>query len=190
MSFVSVIATNSYITVVSDGKVTGRDGETLETDYQKSRKISDKQFIAVTGDRDMADQIFGIATYKEEPYNLLNASIDLRKKLINAMRNQPRVVLVVIGGVNEWGKIVYYYFTSKPEQQMIRGLPGDKHEKGFLSSDKVNPNKIEEKFDEFIDSVGIKTPHESLEVQRKLNDFVAGIDETVNENKFELIIEK
>ncbi|EJR61717.1 hypothetical protein IIO_02625 [Bacillus cereus VD115] len=52
MSFVSVIQTEKFLTVVSDGQVTNESDKAItQKDYKKFKKISPNQYIAFAGSK-------------------------------------------------------------------------------------------------------------------------------------------
>lgn len=57
MSFVSIVVSSEFVTVMSDGRVSGENNTVLEENYKKFKKISPKQFIAYVGSRAICEHI-------------------------------------------------------------------------------------------------------------------------------------
>lgn len=58
MSFVSVIATKEYISVMTDGLAQDYEGETVEENYVKYRMINDNKIVAAAGDVEVIEDFY------------------------------------------------------------------------------------------------------------------------------------
>jgi hypothetical protein len=195
MSFVSIVATKDFVTVVSDGLAINLEtGEVIENRYKKFFKISEKQFIAFAGNKGIADHIKEIINYKKEGYNLFQLISALYWQITREIPFERARVLVAVGGVNENGEIEFHTFINKPGETINSYRPkNDEITYSFLESKFIDEGKhqiIENKFIEYLSVNGYNTPYKVLRSQVQLNKLVCGMDPSVNNITFELYIRK
>lgn len=190
MSFISIIATENFITVVTDGQVT-KDGKAVENNYKKYKKISNNQFIAFGGAKEICETfIKNLDFLGNEQYDLQT----LATNLSNAIKQIPYEtyrILFVIGGLNARNQIEFYSFSNIPESQDQYSNPkGDEISYAFLSSPDIDDSHFEKHLIEYLSITGFNTPNKCIKAQKMLNSYVETIDNTVNKTTFELVIRK
>lgn len=191
MSFVSVIAKEDFITVVSDGQVT-RNSEAIQNNYKKFTKISNKQFIAYTGIKEFCEGLVSEIKYKgNEIHNLNKIALDLDKK-IKVIPYETYTVMFIVGGIGKSGNIEFYTLNNNYSENLRYFNPkNDSLNYGFLHngslSSKIN---LENKLVEHLRITGFNTPNKCIKAQKLLNKDIAQIDPTVNNVTFDLTIKK
>jgi len=188
MSFVSVIATEKFITVMSDGLVYNMiTDEEIEQRYQKFRKISENQFIAFGGDRGLAEKVVEDIGYQNEERELLPIAASIRETLIKEVSPQVASCQVILGGI-EKNEIVFYSFNNDEKQELLMKKPkGIDGEYSFLGS-RENGLDLDKEMGKIYSKYGFKTPTKALKVQKELNDVVSKVDPSVNRITFNLTI--
>ena len=194
MSFVSVFATQDFITVMSDGLVTKeKNQEVLKEDYQKFHLISSKQFMAYTGLKGRADQFKEIVKFSETGYNLSQLSQDLYNLINKSISPQEEKVSIVVGGVDLDSQIRFYAYHNAPGRSIEKYWPVDSQpDCVFLESNYISymHNTLVEKFNGYIQETGYNTSDKVLRAQEMLNLYVDSLDPTVNKNTFSYSIVK
>lgn len=190
MSFVSVIAKENFITVMSDGLVYNSiTGEELEQGYKKFRKISENQFIAFGGSKDLAEEVIKQIGYQQKERNLSSLAIPIREQLIKNIPPNEASCQLVLGGI-EGRETIIYSFNNDIEQDLLIKKPrGGDVEYSFLSYSK-NELDLDKEIKKIYPKYGLSTPTRTLKVQKALNDVVANVDPSVNRITFNLTIRK
>ena len=191
MSFVSVIAREDFITVVSDGQVS-RGNMVVQSDYKKFTKISDKQFIAFTGTKEFCEGLVNEIEFNRNGLHNLYNIVENLDKNIRTIPCQSYVVMFAVGGVGESGNIEFHTINNNPSESIRSFSPkGDGLSYAFLHngdlSSKIN---LQSKLIEYIGRIGFNTPNKCIRAQKLLNSDVAKIDDTVNNVTFDLTIKK
>jgi hypothetical protein len=197
LSFVSIVSTEKFISVMSDGLVTNispnKDVIRLEEDYQKFIRISPKQFIAFTGSKDIFEQIKNETPYKTERYDLKELANIFYKKSRAVPENEGRV-MIGVGGIGQDDCIEFYTLTNSQEDLLKSFKPiNDEISYAFLESSYIDEKKHSEINIEFIKLLkknGVNTVNKILRTQKELNMFVEAFDPSVNKRTFELYIKK
>lgn len=192
MSFVSVVATEKFIAVMSDGLI--KDIETdkdLGKRYQKFTKICNNQFVAFAGNHGVAEALRKAIPFIKRPRDLLQTSEVIHKRLLEEIPSDKAKMSVVIGGVNLEGNIEYHYFTNDIGSDINSNYP---KEDGllcaFLQGPETSHIDLEPVLIDILRQTGINTPNKILKAQKRLNDYVEERDSTVNKVTFELSIRK
>lgn len=190
MSFISVIAKERFITVVSDGLVVDiATNKELEQDYQKFKKISPKQFIAYGGNRLMAETIVQTINYENTERDLLVLSNDIRRSLLKYFKPKFGSCQMAVGGI-ENDEIVLYSFSNNESQELVIDKPkGSNLAYSFLHGHNIGVNPAHE-LKKLNLTTEILKPINALKLQKDLNDIVASNDPTVNKVHFGLTIIK
>lgn len=187
MSFISVVAMETFITVVTDGQVT-RGYEIIDNNFKKYRKISNKQFIAFGGAKEVCESLVNHLEFiGDNNYDLHVLANDLYETVKNIPFG-PIKTMFAIGGVNNNGEIEMFTLNNDPKDTLrIFSPKGTDLSYAFLSSN-VDDNVIYEKFVQLLSITGFNTPNKCIKAQKMLNQFVSSIDHTVNRITFELRI--
>lgn len=191
MSFVSVIAREDFITVVSDGQVT-RDSEVIQNSYKKFTKISNKQFVAYTGIKEICEALVNEIEYKgNELHDLNHIAMELNEK-IKVFPYDTLTVMFIVGGIDETGNIEFHTLNNDPSEKLRSFYPvNDDLNYGFLSNGKLEGKiNLTVNLIEHFKTTGFNTPNKCIRAQKLLNSDVEKIDETVNNVTFDLTIKK
>lgn len=192
MSFVSVIGSEDFITVVSDGLVKDTTtGKELDQRYQKFNRISDNQFVAFAGNQGVADALKEAIPFINKPRDLISTSEIIHNRLLEVIPVEKARMSVVIGGVSPSGNIEFHSFTNDVGQKIKSYYPtSDGVLCSFLQSSEISELDLSPIFINFLGETGLNTSNKVLKAQKKLNNYVAERDSTVNKVTFELVIKK
>lgn len=195
MSFVSVVARKDFITIVSDGQVTGSDGTAIKDDYQKFIQIGNNAFLAFAG----TQQIFEMLT--KDCKSIFDLYINDFSKLVGfytTIFNQSGLkelyetrgfkAILAFGGKNNSGEIEFYTVHSKDSVfRNYKPVLMSDIKYAFLHNGKseVNPNDI---FTQSLSLSGVNTAEQILTAQKILNYKISLADSDVNNKTFELVI--
>lgn len=191
MSFVSIIVSKNFINVMSDGKVTGVNGNPDLESYKKFKKISNKQFIAFTGSKEPCEEIIKNVKYiNNRKYNLREISLQIQ----SVIKGQNFNIQMAVGGIDLDNNLRVYVISSIGGITDI--LESQSHgnlKYKFLTSGQIvreyTPQQLDVKFNKYFDELGGKDTSRSLfKVQKRLNNYIADIDKTVNKKIFRLTI--
>lgn len=192
MSFVSIVATTGFVTVMSDGRVKDIvSGEIIQEDFQKFIKANDsKAFIAYAGNRESCEPI---------ALNLKNAieegiSFDIVQTiLISAVRKlipEHLTVMFALGGLNSDNEIEFYSFNSRENTNSHFKPANDVISYTFLNNTGIARKDFEGEFVKNLRETGFQSPTSTIQAQKLLNRYIASRDETVNNTTFRLSIKK
>jgi hypothetical protein len=165
---------------ISEKYVDGRFYRAVSDDFNKIVRITSKVFYVLTGSNEGANDFIKQSKMCNEVVkdDLLNNN----KIIINWFNNNLKKMdyaysfKVLIGGINVNGELLYYILKSKYKSIEEIKLVNLNETKFYISNGIAN-NMILELYkncDRTIDSV--------LDIQRKVNDFVADNDIFVNKN--------
>lgn len=193
MSFISAIASQDFITVVSDGQVT-YEGKVIKEDYKKFRKINNDQFIAYAGAKEICEKFAEHLKFSaSQRYDLKLVAEDLFSTIKSITPYERFKTSFIIGGISENNEIEFYTLSNNPLEEKVKSYlsHGDGVSYGFLSNeeneDKIN---LENTLISHLSKTGFNTPNKCIRAQKMLNADVEKIDPTVNRRTFELIIRK
>jgi hypothetical protein len=192
MSFISVIARENFITVMSDGRVMNYEDVPIEENFQKFINIENRSFIAFGGTRELCEMITKdiVPILKNE----LNYSIWLqsfRRVLESLKLNQNNLkCMFAFGGINHERNIEFYTINSITLDSKKFNPYGDQISYAFVNNTKNADKLYEDKSIELFRETGFSTPSEVIQAQRLLNNFVSTQDVSVNNVTFRMIIKK
>lgn len=195
MSFVSVAVTKDFISVMSDGRV-NNEGEILQEDYNKIRELGNgSAFITITGNRDLGDRAIKVM---EQHYNeeipLTGLAIGLQTVLTRDIPYPDNPLLnMAIGGLSE-GRLEVFTLSNRytATNEVVRYSP-ENEDIDFIKFESPELNgqhNLTEKFKGFLSNTNPSIPLKTRvkQAQRRLNNFVANNDNSVNTRTFHLLI--
>ncbi|WP_144461755.1 hypothetical protein [Siminovitchia fortis] len=188
MSFVSIMASSNFVNVVSDGRVS-YGGASLQENYKKFKKISEKQFIAFAGAKELCENVINQVDYLEKThYDLHQVAREIHSVIYNNISLYSYKMMFCVGGINFNGKIEFYTVNKNSSKiGIFKPSSSTDINYAFLSPD-VSDQILDEKLNEFASIFGADSSSKCLKIQKALNDFVASIDNTVNTNTSTLTI--
>lgn len=196
MSFVSVVATQRFINVVSDGRVVDLEtGEPIQEDYKKFIEVDNRSFVAFAGNAGLSSKVAEVIAS-----NLVNRRREIKNmisELRDSLNRQVRGLAeaqIAIGLINDDNEIELFSFGVSQDITHFRAK--DKNDIGYvflqnsLLDKKFGSNFLENKLREYLAKTGIKRAQDVLNAQLLLNDFVADNDPSVNKVTFKLTIKR
>lgn len=196
MSFVSIIATEQWISAVSDGNLVEFDKEgnwQIKPGKKPSFfRISERQFIACTGSSEAWSRIKKEFPFKKEPYPLDKDMLNHLEDVVRGVpQNQQDVLLVVADATN---RVTCRMISNQPDTKWTVIEP----ESGrtgtlFLAGKLIDEKKIRLISEEFNRLLQVHGKDESKQVvlaQRELNKIAATLDPTIGTRIYQLLINK
>lgn len=113
MSFVSAVITPKFVSLVTDGKETNNEGETLSENKEKHVLISDKQFIAFTGKSFIKEEIVKLYPFIDGEYDLQKVTEEFKNILDRDTSGRGIDIQVFVGGINN-RKTQLFIFNNNP----------------------------------------------------------------------------
>lgn len=198
MSFVSIIATENFATITSDGRVIERteSGEIIKKAERTPSfiKISGKQVVACTGNPALLRQMEETFPFKKSGTYLLRNRMNTFEAQVKQVPYEVEDVLLATVEINGSGSIECWMVSNQPGQAGQRLQPKEgKIVTIFMAGRHINEEKIKkimEKFSELSNQYGRNTANKILNAQKELNRFVADIDLSVNKHTFSLTLKK
>ncbi len=194
MSFVSVVVSNQFITVMSDGRVSGDNGIIIDERYKKFKRISPKQFIAYAGRREVCESIVNQIEYTgDQRYDLYDVTLKI-KQVVTSDELRSTNALFAIGGLDIDGILRVYSISNAIDERIdpIQSKSEDGLSYKFLTSphivESIEKDKMEEQFIGFLQKTGFNTPNKCLKSQKLLSNFISEIDKSVNKVTYSLQI--
>ncbi|WKB34757.1 hypothetical protein QS257_12585 [Terrilactibacillus sp. S3-3] len=197
MSFVSIIATENFATIMSDGLAIERTagGEIIKKSEWTPGfiKISGKQVVACTGNPALLRQMGEAFPFKRSNTYPLRNRMNTFEARVKQVPYEVEDVLLATVEINEAGHI---------ECRMVSNQPGQAGQVFSLKRERLRRSswpaailmkkkkKIMEKFSELSDQYGRNTANKILNAQKELNRFVADMDPSVNKHTFGLTLKK
>ncbi|WNF35251.1 hypothetical protein RJD24_12325 [Bacillaceae bacterium IKA-2] len=192
MSFISIVARDKFITVVSDGLVVDLNtGIEKEQDFKKFSKIAQNQFVAYAGNKGVGEAIAETLPYTTKLYRLDEVSAMIHRRVLREIPVDQASILVAIGGVSDLGFIEFHTFSNNPEIQLTTYQPkGDDIMYCYLFGRNVvyDDKQLDAVFHNSLRKIGINTPNKIIKAQKELNHYVSDRDKTVNNRTFDLDI--
>lgn len=192
MSFVSVIARENFINVMSDGRVMNSEGAAIQEDYQKFNKVNDNTFIAYAGVKEPTELFIEsfnrfdlFEKLKEYPIEMV---AELIKTAIESSDLKNFNVLLAMGGITSTGEVGFFYYNSINSELLIKKPKGQDIEFCFLHNGLVDAINTNDVLVNALRRNGLDRSDQVMMAQKELNDCVAAIDVSVNTNTFELSI--
>lgn len=191
MSFVSVIARESFLTVMSDGRVIDRNDCIIDEAYQKF-SCDEKSFIAYAGSRevcemitrDIRDLVFNDRDYVGATLVLVQVFEQLK------LESHGLKVMMALGGVNKQEEIELNTVDSIKKETLSFKPKGGDIDYAFLNNIKNNKVDFQTKLVEILKQTGIDTPSNIIQAQRLLNNYISDMDISVNKKTFRAVVKK
>ncbi|MED2737172.1 hypothetical protein [Bacillus toyonensis] len=208
MSFVSVIATKEYISVMTDGLAQDYDGKTVEENYVKYRMINDNKIVAATGDSEVIEDFYKESLVMHNcGFTLKQMAIKLQELMIEYIKyNEDDPISgwnihMVVGGIAEDGELEFYGLSNSykklEELQMYEFRDendGDYALFYLVSPYAPNGDELTEALHSIIkkntNTFLVSSGEQIVPSQKELHKYVAGIDRTVNDITFSKVINK
>jgi hypothetical protein len=190
MSFVSVVARENFVTVMSDGRVQNND-EIVREDYQKFVQITPDLFFAYTGHQPVGEGILKALEnngcyelFKTLNFSLVNMIIRTTIEAVN--QSNKFKLLVAYGGRNTNGEIEVFYANSI-DMQSGHYLPKGDAINVICLGNGIGTGAL---LEQLLFQTGSTTPQQILSAQEMMNNYVVTHDPSVNTTTFQMIIEK
>lgn len=185
MSIVSVLATTKYISVMTDGRITGDDGNVSNELYRKVEKLNENTFIAFTGRCELFEELLWSCNTSD-----FNNYEDVTKCIYEKFMeiDTTKKLSIVIGGKDENNEIGYYFFSNfGHELTQVKPSKDNELDRVLL----VNASfGIEKLLDILLNNIGFNTDDKAIAIQKIIHDYQAEYDISVNSNKYHVIIKK
>jgi hypothetical protein len=185
VTFISVVARKSFITLMTDGRVSWSSAEVDQENFKKFKKVSNDQFIAFSGHKELCENVVNQIEYTHLCYNLYDLSTLIYDAINGDGYHKQFHLFFVIGGIDVNNEISLYVIDNHKNFLLFK--PTDENDLKYTFT---NHPQLDQKFNELLDETGSDTAMDCIKAQKLLNDIVANIDDTVNTNTFELSIEK
>ena len=191
MSFVSVVAREKFISVMSDGRVVDLNTQKVkQEDYKKFISIDNNAFVAYTGIKELCEMVAtNIEKSIRKGLEFSEILVVIRIAVAQFIQKQ-HTVMFAFGGINKNNQVEVFSYNSRDESTNHFLPKGDEIAYVFLSNGSTAESMLEEKFKSILRETGIDSPSSFVQAQKLLNRYVASIDPTVNNNTFRLIIKK
>lgn len=191
MSFVSVVAREKFITIMSDGRVSNKmTKEILDENKVKFVKIGDNGFVAFAGISEICDLIVPIIGQLLESGHEFNDILTTMSKVLRENSRPGLFVTIAFGGINKNGNIEICSVENSSHSTTNFKPKGKEINYLFLRNPTIPHQELNQKFLDLIETNGKNTPTEFIKSQTILNSWVADRDSSVNKNITSLIIEK
>lgn len=193
MSFVSMLATDQFISFMSDGRVTDANNNAIvDENFHKVHRINEHTVIAITGSKSVSDTVIK----NLDKFNHAKIST-FAVSLLEGLQTIPNLPLAffIIGGIDEKGEIAYTRFESNSKVIQVNTLPLGAIDGQILFNGEdlsFDPNAMFRSKILNLRNAGTNiNPLAALKIQSELNNEVALQDFTVNTNVFsELVLKK
>ncbi len=183
MSFVSILATENFLTIMSEGRMMSHDKKVTREDYSKIRRIGN--YVLGFGGNLGPCAEFVNTSGLLRPIGNLDLMAENARARIEAFREHK--VFVVFGGRNGRGEIEFYGLGTE-EMRLLHYKPtGDEISFAFLNMP-FQGYDLNNNFIRFLGMTGYQTPEQTLRAQKMLNDDFAAINPVMNTNTFYEVI--
>lgn len=193
LSFVSIIASNQWVSVVSDGnQVEASNAGEVQISLSKKPsfvRISEYQFIACTGSEKRLKRIKRLFTFQDHPYKIDSAMLAQLKEEVTSVPSDRQDVLLAIADAAEG--CVCRMISNKPGARWITLRPEyDRAATLFLAGKGIDEQKISFLSDECNRLLRHKEGKldNAIIVQTQLNRIAATLDATIGSRVFHLSI--
>lgn len=189
MSFISVIAKENFITVMSDSVASGSEHTTQPEEHVV--KVGEKEFVALAGgDRQARETIAKhIAGLLEEgtPYERILVILQMT---LNAFSEKSKSVMTAFGGVNRSGMIEVCTYDPNSHAERRLAPRGSEIAYFFLAEGAGKYGNLYELLQNYWKETGTETPSAMIQSQKLLNRYVASKDEEVGTSTVKLVLKK
>lgn len=203
MSFVSIIMSNKFISVVADGRATNLDGDINYENVFKIKEFGTKKFVVCTGSMSLMNEIFDKVVH----YDDLEVCATNIYEFINQEEylNFPSSSSVVIGGINKNDEVELFSINNHKEKKEDRFIKVNNNQDDYCEflilfpdvskefEKSIMPtllNMLKYRENELKQVNEILTVEDIREIQIELNSYVADNDNTVNKNTLTCLIKK
>lgn len=185
MSFVSIVGTTKFISVMSDGRVSN-NGVPVDENFRKVERYNDS-FVAFTGTLGNCLKLKKFILENLKNGMDYSSLAELVNKEILKIKEEGGQMNISFGGKKSSGDIEFYVFSTNKVGYDVHKLFGDRMEFHFLA----NPALLDTGFDlEGRFACHLDESNGSVDVaQQKLNDEVADNDNSVNKKVFNEVIQ-
>lgn len=189
MSFVSIIATENFLNIVSDGRVTGENKVVLQEDYRKFISPTRDFFVAYAGNKEPCEAFVYESGLLSPNLTDMNTFTSTIAEKLQSEKYRGFKILLAFGG--KVGDCISFatFSTLEPKIQFFTPKNDDICYT-FLNNSSAVTVELETKLIEALRCTGYDTPEKTIEAQTILNNFVAGMDDSVNCNTFPLTISR
>ena len=113
MSLISLIATENFISFMSDGRAIDTEKNEIDTEnYKKITKVNDKIIIGIAGNKGTS-QLLNEILHRYDQQNARSFANSMFNELIKNANEKITVSMhILIGGLDEQGKIFYTGFSN------------------------------------------------------------------------------
>ncbi|MFC6387003.1 hypothetical protein ACFP7A_10345 [Sporolactobacillus kofuensis] len=196
MSFVSIIATDHWISTVSDGNLVefSEKGTWAIRPGQKQNyvQISQRQCIVCTGSAELWERIKKMFPYTQERYVLEQDLFGKLKEIISLVPAERQDVLVAILDAQE--QVICHMISNQTGAEWTQIQPTSRRMGTlFLAGRMIDEQKIQqiaEEFNRLLQVFGKNDPRQVMLAQKELNKYVTVLDPTVGQRVFHLLIKK
>lgn len=191
MSFVSVVARESFITIMSDGRVSNKmTGEIIDENKVKFVKIGDSRFVAFAGISEICDLIVPVISQLLESGHEFKDILSTMEKVLKENSRPGLFVTIAFGGINKDGNIEICSVENNNMTSAHFTPKGTDINYFFLRNPTISAQDVNRKFLELIRKNGTNTPKEFNRSQKMLNSWVSKKDNSVNDNTSTMLIRK
>lgn len=189
MSFISVIAKENFITVMSDSGSNGSEHTPQPEEHMV--KVGESEFVATAGgDREARETITKHVSglLKEgTPYESILVVLQMT---LDVFSEKGKSVMTAFGGVNHEGDIEVC--TYDPNSRAERHLKprGSEIAYFFLAEGAGKYGNLYELLQSYWKESGTETPSAMIQSQKLLNRYVASKDEDVSLSTVKLVLKK
>ena len=182
MSFVSIVARETWISVVTDGRCMTED-EVVDEHYQKFAQPDSDRFIAYAGDKDKCELVVrGMRELGHIQLGLEDSAKHMAG-LIQEVGRRDFKLFMATGSVGPTGAEVYAFSTESNQPIILK--PGTMDIcYTFLSNNGVSEESLNKEFAKLIQKYGDCSPDKARQAQIELNTWAAGQDCSVNNITF------
>jgi len=193
MSLVTLLATEDFLTVMSDGRITCSDENASRVVCESYFKIlcpKHHYFIAFTGDLTAIEDFNGMSGILSPEKDWEAFSVKMHKKLMELTQGEV-YVSYALGGKNIRNEIEFFIFgTHRNRVEHVRAIGPGSMKFRALVSENIDMGSFAREISGFLDEMEARTPENALGVQKQITERVAALDKTVNTNTYHIIIEK
>lgn len=188
MSFISVLANENILTVMTDGQVTDIEGKSCNDNFPKFKLINDHQLFAESGDYSNAEYLLNEINFQNKKFSLEKVHNTIKEILLLTYNRKGTTNSVIIGGIDIDDQMKVYKISVVDGEIKSEGplIPkGDGFVIAFLTSSKIkiSDDDVENLFKKLLMEFHFDS-NKYLDIQKIVNDIVAENDSTVNINVF------
>lgn len=191
VSFVSIVAGESWVSVMSDGRVT-KDGQPTDEARVKFREVVPRRvFVAHAGSLPWTQCALDLAAQElAQGTDFTIVAVDMQRFLREVPAEHP--VLVAFGGLDSSGNVHVYAMSNLGAYMELSPNSAEPIRYAFLynSNHVVDDHKLSEILQQLYQRHQPIGQEDWKLVQNELNDYVARLDPTVNTTTYHLWLSK